>query len=71
MTKRFVCMHENTAAGEEPGVCEVESGICYDHYATQAEAQASCDKMNAQSIAAGWGSRYWAIAAPADLELSK
>jgi hypothetical protein len=71
MTKRFVCWHENTITGEEPGVCEIESGICYDHYATEVEAQASCDKMNAQSAAAGWGSRYWTTVAPDGLELSK
>ena len=56
---RFVIIHENTKAGEAPTVCEADEGICYDHYETVEAAQASCDKMNAQSKANGWGSVYW------------
>lgn len=57
--EKYVIMHEDIAADEMPSVCECDNGFCYEHYNTQAEAQAECDKMNARAKANGWGSSYW------------
>lgn len=70
MSKRYVIWHQNDKAPESPGICEVEGGICYDHYSTEAEAQASCDEYNGESKRNGWGSFYWPKLAPDDQELS-
>lgn len=45
-------------------LCEMDGGVCYVNFASEAEARAEADSLNATALQHGWDSRYTAIPLP-------